>query len=154
MKWNLVGSILSIDFEVAGENWKVAGKLMWTARSSGINDAKSCILGLSWHLISLLELHFLVLFFSYILFTPRASGRPHQFACYFSIFSCYFKIYWQDASYQVSLHLAEGFHRRRLKCEKLTDDGHQVMAKAHIAFGKVSYEESLNRTVQISIISH
>ena len=28
--------------------------------------------------------------------------------------------------------------RRRLKCEKLTDDGRQVMAKAHIAFGKVS----------------
>jgi hypothetical protein len=27
-----------------------------------------------------------------------------------------------DASYQVSLHLAEGF-QRRLKCEKLTDDG-------------------------------
>ena len=26
-----------------------------------------------------------------------------------------------DASYQVSLHLAEGF-QRRLKCEKLTDD--------------------------------
>ena len=23
-----------------------------------------------------------------------------------------------DASYQVSVHLAEGFHRRRLKCEK------------------------------------
>ena len=38
-----------------------------------------------------------------------------------------------DASYQVSVHLAE-----RLKCEKLTDDGCQVMAKAHIAFGKVS----------------
>jgi hypothetical protein len=37
--------------------------------------------------------------------------------------------------YQVSLHLAEGFQRRRLKYEKLTDDdGHQVMAKAHIAF--------------------
>ena len=35
-----------------------------------------------------------------------------------------------DASYQVSLHLAEGFQRRRLKCEKLTDDGCQVMAKA------------------------
>ena len=30
------------------------------------------------------------------------------------------------------------FQRRRLKCEKLTDDGRQVMAKAHIAFGKVS----------------
>ena len=43
-----------------------------------------------------------------------------------------------DASYQVSLHLAEGFQRRRLKCEKLTDNGHQVMAKAHIAFAKVS----------------
>jgi hypothetical protein len=43
-----------------------------------------------------------------------------------------------DASYQVSVHLAEGFQRRRLKCEKLTDDGRQVMAKAHIAFVKVS----------------
>ena len=42
-----------------------------------------------------------------------------------------------DASYQVSVHLAEGF-QRRLKCEKLMDDGRQVMAKAHIAFGKVS----------------
>ena len=27
-----------------------------------------------------------------------------------------------DASYQVSVHLAEGFQRRRLKCEKLTED--------------------------------
>jgi hypothetical protein len=27
-----------------------------------------------------------------------------------------------DASYQVSVHLAEGFQRRRLKCENLTDD--------------------------------
>ena len=35
-----------------------------------------------------------------------------------------------DASYQVSVHLAEGFQRRRLKCEKLTDDGRQVMAKS------------------------
>jgi hypothetical protein len=32
--------------------------------------------------------------------------------------------------------LAEGFQKRRLKCEKLTDDGCQVMAKAQIAFGK------------------
>ena len=31
-----------------------------------------------------------------------------------------------DASYQVSLHLAEGFQRRRLKCEKLTDDIRQM----------------------------
>jgi hypothetical protein len=60
-----------------------------------------------------------------------------------------------DASYQVSVHLAKWFQRRRfleidqsihlaerfqrrLKCEKLTDAGRQVMAKAHIAFGKVS----------------
>jgi hypothetical protein len=42
-----------------------------------------------------------------------------------------------DASYQVSVHMAEGFHRRRIEFEKLTDDGRQVMAKAHIAFGKV-----------------
>ena len=43
-----------------------------------------------------------------------------------------------DAAYQVLLHLAEEFQRRRLKCEKLTDDRCQVMAKAHIAFGKVN----------------
>ena len=43
-----------------------------------------------------------------------------------------------DASYQVSVHLAEWFQRRRLKCEKLTDDGRQVMAKAHLAIVKVS----------------
>jgi hypothetical protein len=42
-----------------------------------------------------------------------------------------------DASYQVSVHLAERFQRRRLKCDKLTDNRRQVMAKAHIAFGKV-----------------
>jgi hypothetical protein len=28
--------------------------------------------------------------------------------------------------------MVEGFQRRRLKCEKLTDNGCQVMAKAHI----------------------
>ena len=44
-----------------------------------------------------------------------------------------------DTSYQVSVHLAKGFQRRRLKYEKLLlENGHQVMAKAHIAFGKVS----------------
>ena len=43
-----------------------------------------------------------------------------------------------DATYQVSDQLALQFPRRRLKCEKLTDDGRQVMAKAHFAFGKVS----------------
>ena len=43
-----------------------------------------------------------------------------------------------DASYQVSVHLAKGFQRRRLKCEKLRDDRRQVMAKVHVAFGKES----------------
>jgi hypothetical protein len=35
-----------------------------------------------------------------------------------------------DVSYQVSGQLALRF-QRRLKCEKLTDDGCQLMAKAH-----------------------
>ena len=35
-----------------------------------------------------------------------------------------------DAAYQVSVHLAKQFQSRRFKCEKLTDDGCQVMAKA------------------------
>jgi hypothetical protein len=50
-----------------------------------------------------------------------------------------------DASYQVSVHLAEEFQRRTLKHEQLMDDrrrtiddGRQVMAKAHFVFGKVS----------------
>ena len=43
----------------------------------------------------------------------------------------------QNASYQVSVHLAKGFQRRRLKCEKLMDDGRQVMAKAHLAKGEL-----------------
>jgi hypothetical protein len=38
----------------------------------------------------------------------------------------------------IDVHLAEEFQRRRLKCEKSTDNGCQVMAKAHFAFGKVS----------------
>ena len=39
--------------------------VLGAVQGSGINGAKSCILGLSWHLISLLKLHFFVLFFSY-----------------------------------------------------------------------------------------
>ena len=31
-----------------------------------------------------------------------------------------------DASYQVSVHLAKWFQRRRLKCEKLTDDSRRT----------------------------
>jgi hypothetical protein len=39
-----------------------------------------------------------------------------------------------DVSYQVSFHLAKRFHKKRLKCEKLTDDGLQLIAIAHMAF--------------------
>ena len=45
----------------------------------------------------------------------NGSGRNEQFYRRPSI----------DASYQVSVQLAEGFLRRRLKCEKLTDDEDQ-----------------------------
>ena len=41
-------------------------------------------------------------------------------------------------SYKFSDHLAERFQRRRLECEKLTDDRLQVMARSHVAFSKVS----------------
>jgi hypothetical protein len=51
-----------------------------------------------------------------------------------------------DASYQVSVHLAEGFQRRRLKYEKLMDDRRQVMVKTHIAYGKVSQKGFINIT--------
>ena len=47
-----------------------------------------------------------------------------------------------NASYQVSVHLAKGFQKRRLKCEKLTDDRRQVMAKALARWAK----ENSNRT--------
>jgi hypothetical protein len=33
-----------------------------------------------------------------------------------------------DVSYQVSVHLAKGFQRRRLKCEKLTDDRRRMQS--------------------------
>ena len=37
--------------------------------------------------------------------------------------------------------LAKGFERRKLNCENLTDNGRQVMAIAHIAFGKVNLKK-------------
>ena len=56
-----------------------------------------------------------------------------------------------DASSQISDQLALRFQKRILKCEKLTDngrqttdDGRQVMAKPHIAFGiKIDNPEKL-----------
>ena len=49
--------------------------------------------------------------------------------------------------YRVSVHLAEGFQRRGLNCEKITDDGCQVMVKAHIAFGKVGLKIKIGSLV-------
>jgi len=45
-----------------------------------------------------------------------------------------------DDSYQVSVHLAEGFQRRRLKCENLTDDRRRTPSdgKGSHSLGKVS----------------
>ena len=54
-----------------------------------------------------------------------------------------------DASYQVSVHLGKWFYRKILKCEKLTDDGLQVMAKTHFAFGKLSYKSISSSTSAI-----
>ena len=48
-----------------------------------------------------------------------------------------------DASYQVSVHLAKQFKRRRLKREKLMDDRHQVMTKVHFAFDFIVFRDRL-----------
>jgi hypothetical protein len=60
-----------------------------------------------------------VLNYMYKFLMRTSNFRPlsalHAWSWLASIFSI-------DASYQVSLHLAEGFQRRRLICEKLTDD--------------------------------
>ena len=45
---------------------------------------------------------------------------------------------------KVRFMLAKRFQRRRLKSERLTDDVYSVMAKAHIAFGKVNLKEQLS----------
>ena len=48
----------------------------------------------------------------------------------------------KDHPCQVWFNLVQEFQRRRFKCESLRrttdDDGRQVMAKAHMAFGQVS----------------
>jgi hypothetical protein len=40
-----------------------------------------------------------------------------------------------DASYQVSVHIAEGFQRRRLKCEKLMDYRRQTPSDGKSSHG-------------------
>ena len=61
-----------------------------------------------------------------------------------------------DASYQVSVHLAEGFQRRKLKCEKLTDDRRRTPIKVITKLpnseqsykGKVKTHNYINRQNQ------
>ena len=43
-----------------------------------------------------------------------------------------------------------GFQRRRLKCEKLTDDGRQVMAKAHFTFQGLWQGELKRRQYEVA----
>ena len=79
------------------------------------------------------------------LFQPiRNKNRP-QWPCLLTDRDEMRKLYkgpYIEASCQVWFHLAQWFQRRRLKCEKFTDgrtdDGRQVMTKAHMAFGQVS----------------
>jgi hypothetical protein len=46
-----------------------------------------------------------------------------------------------DASYQVSVHLAKGFQRRRLKCEKLMDD--RRIYSVGRSFGKYNFSNKI-----------
>ena len=47
-----------------------------------------------------------------------------------------------DASYQVSVHLAQGFQRRIIKSEKLTDDGRRTPSDDNIKCHKILYVSS------------
>jgi hypothetical protein len=47
----------------------------------------------------------------------------------------------------------EGFQRRRLKCEKLTDNRRQVMAKAHIAYFNSNFTHQ-NKVLLVLINKH
>jgi hypothetical protein len=79
---------------------------------------------------------------SLIFLIPRFKHRQLTVINYFCVHVFVNNILYRgppiDANYQVSVQLAKWFQRSRLKCEKLTEDGCQVMAKAHFAFGKVS----------------
>ena len=48
------------------------------------------------------------------------------------------------ASYQVSVHLAKGFQRRRLKCEKLMDDRRRTPIKSRKLKNKNTFHYILN----------
>ena len=56
-----------------------------------------------------------------------------------------------DASYQVSVHLAEGFQRRRLKCEKLTNDRQRTPSDGKSSYwlwqGELIKKTSVNKEI-------
>ena len=57
-----------------------------------------------------------------------------------------------DASCQVSVHLAKQFQRKKFKCEKLTRQRRQVMAKGDMTFGSFGQavsEENIFRNLTI-----
>ena len=62
-----------------------------------------------------------------------------------------------DASYQVSDQLALQSQRRRLKCEKLTDDGCKVMTKAHMPShglwqGELKRHEGFRQSLSLTML--
>ena len=66
-----------------------------------------------------------------------------------------------DGSYQVSVHLAEGFQRRRLKCEKLTDDrrrtpsdGKSELKKGNIIRNKPLCPNILQNCIAIKFLNN
>jgi len=60
-----------------------------------------------------------------------------------------------NASYQVSVHLAKGFQRRRLKCEKLTDDRRRMPSdgKSSLCLWQGELKNDLELNVLINISS-
>jgi hypothetical protein len=52
-----------------------------------------------------------------------------------------------DASYQVSVHLAEEFQRRRLKCEKLMDDRRRTPSDGKMFWYSFSFMGSMLKNV-------
>ena len=59
-----------------------------------------------------------------------------------------------DASYQVSVHLAEGFQRRRLKCEQLKDDGRRTPSDGKISHYLWQGELKINMISNHAFIIH
>jgi hypothetical protein len=71
------------------------------------------------------------------------SGRNEQF----------YREPYIDVSYQASVHWTKGFQSRRLKCEVYRRRTDQLMAIAHVAFGKVCSKALMNTRVTTQILT-